>query len=60
VEKVAEQTARWESFDADTLRRYFTTLDFSLGPDQLVGVREFARRVGFDPETAIHLLPPAP
>jgi chorismate dehydratase len=59
VEKVAEQTARWESFDADTLRRYFTTLDFSLGPDQLVGVREFARRVGFDPETAIHLLPPA-
>jgi chorismate dehydratase len=46
VEKVAEQAARWETFDADLLRRYFTTLDFSLGPQQLAGVAEFARRVG--------------
>ncbi len=46
VEKVAEQAARWEAFDADLLRRYFTTLDFSLGPEQLAGAAEFARRVG--------------
>ncbi|MEU7020522.1 menaquinone biosynthesis protein [Streptomyces sp. NPDC046203] len=46
VTKVAEQAARWESFDAELLERYFRTLDFRFGPDQLVGVREFARRVG--------------
>jgi chorismate dehydratase len=46
VEKVAEQSARWELFDAALLRRYFTTLDFSLGAEQLTGIAEFARRVG--------------
>ncbi|MFI6344745.1 menaquinone biosynthetic enzyme MqnA/MqnD family protein [Streptomyces sp. NPDC050560] len=46
VDKVAEQAARWESFDKDVLARYFTTLDFRFGPDQLGGVTEFARRVG--------------
>ncbi|MGH6655913.1 MAG: menaquinone biosynthetic enzyme MqnA/MqnD family protein [Actinocrinis sp.] len=46
VGKIAEQTARWESFDAAALEKYFTTLDFSLGARQLDGVREFARRVG--------------
>lgn len=46
VVKVAEQAARWESFDARLLERYFTTLDFRFGPDQLAGVREFARRTG--------------
>ncbi|MGC5343174.1 menaquinone biosynthetic enzyme MqnA/MqnD family protein [Streptomyces sp. DT171] len=46
VTKVAEQAARWEVFDAEVLERYFTTLDFRFGPDQLRGVREFARRVG--------------
>ncbi|MEU6340741.1 menaquinone biosynthesis protein [Streptomyces sp. NPDC046977] len=56
VEKVAEQAARWESFDADTLQRYFTTLDFSLGRDQLTGIAEFARRVGFPPRARVHLL----
>lgn len=56
VAKVAEQAARWESFDADTLQRYFTTLDFSLGPDQLTGIAEFARRVGFPPRARVHLL----
>lgn len=56
VEKVAEQAARWESFDADTLQRYFTTLDFSLGQDQLTGIAEFARRVGFPPRARVHLL----
>ncbi|TDC76858.1 menaquinone biosynthesis protein [Streptomyces hainanensis] len=45
VTKVAEQAARWEDFDAETLERYFTTLDFSLGERQLAGVAEFARRI---------------
>lgn len=59
VEKVAEQAAHWEAFDADLLRRYFTTLDFSLGPEQLAGLTDFARRVGFPPEARVTLLPPA-
>jgi chorismate dehydratase len=46
VGKVAEQAARWEAFDAELLERYFTTLDFRFGEDQLAGVREFARRTG--------------
>ncbi|MCK7623630.1 menaquinone biosynthesis protein [Streptomyces sp. RS10V-4] len=46
VGKVAEQAARWEHFDEAVLERYFTTLDFRFGPDQLRGVTEFARRVG--------------
>jgi chorismate dehydratase len=60
VDKVAAQAARWEDFDAATLERYFTTLDFSFGPRQLAGVREFARRVArqieVDPEVSIELL----
>jgi chorismate dehydratase len=58
VEKVAEQAARWEAFSADVLSRYFTTLDFSLGADQLAGIAEFARRVGFPPRSRVELLPP--
>lgn len=46
VGKVAETAARWEAFDAELLERYFTTLDFRFGADQLAGVREFARRTG--------------
>ncbi|KUN08754.1 menaquinone biosynthesis protein [Streptomyces yokosukanensis] len=46
VGKVAEQAARWESFDETTLAQYFTTLDFSFGSSQLAAVAEFARRVG--------------
>ncbi|MFG2290473.1 menaquinone biosynthetic enzyme MqnA/MqnD family protein [Streptomyces sp. NPDC048595] len=46
VAKVAEQAARWETFDEPVLERYFTTLDFRFGADQLRGVAEFARRVG--------------
>lgn len=57
VTKVAEQAARWESFDADLLRRYFTTLDFSLGAEQLAGIAEFARRVGFPDTARVELLP---
>jgi chorismate dehydratase len=44
VEQVAAQAARWETLDAATLARYFRTLDFSLGPRQLAGLAEFARR----------------
>ncbi len=44
VDDVATQAARWEVFDAATLATYFRTLDFSLGPRQLDGLVEFARR----------------
>jgi len=61
VDKVAEAAARWEAFDAGTLARYFTTLDFSLGERQLAGLREFARRVaplaGLAAVPAVELLP---
>lgn len=56
VEKVAEQASQWESFDADLLRRYFTTLDFSLGAEQLAGIAEFGRRVGFPAQARVELL----
>ncbi len=44
LDDVAAAAARWEPFDASTLAQYFRTLDFSLGPRQVEGVREFARR----------------
>lgn len=44
VTKVAEHAARWEPFDTAVLERYFTTLDFRLGRQQLSGVAEFVRR----------------
>ena len=44
VDEIAARAARWEVFDAATLARYFRTLDFSLGPRQLDGLAEFARR----------------
>lgn len=53
VTKVADQAARWEAFDAELLERYFTTLDFRFGPEQLAGVREFARRTGPDTGYAV-------
>jgi chorismate dehydratase len=53
VDEVAATAARWEDFDAPTLVRYFTTLDFSLGERQLAGLAEFARlvapRIGLAP-----------
>ncbi|MGA4840293.1 menaquinone biosynthetic enzyme MqnA/MqnD family protein [Streptomyces sp. G45] len=62
VTKVAEQAARWESFDAGVLERYFTTLDFRFGAPQLEGVAEFARRVGpttgFPDDVRVELLTP--
>ncbi|MGA8112200.1 MAG: menaquinone biosynthesis protein [Actinocatenispora sp.] len=62
LDKVCEQAARWEAFDAATLRRYYATaLDFSLGTRQLAGIAEFARRVGgptagFPPDVPIRIL----
>jgi len=51
VDKVAEQAARWESFDAELLRRYYAeALDFSFGERQLTGLREFADRIGMSTE----------
>lgn len=44
VDDVAAQAARWEVFDAETLARYFRTLDFSLGARQVEGLVEFGRR----------------
>jgi chorismate dehydratase len=44
VGDVARDAARWEAFDSELLARYFTTLDFRLGPRQQDGIREFARR----------------
>ncbi|MER7917426.1 MULTISPECIES: menaquinone biosynthetic enzyme MqnA/MqnD family protein [unclassified Streptomyces] len=62
VDKVAEQAAHWEAFDARTLARYFTTLDFSFGDAQLAAVAEFARRVGpttgFPADVKVELLRP--
>ena len=43
LDEVAEAAARWEPFDAATLATYFRALDFSLGADQIAGIREFAR-----------------
>ncbi|MCS0639107.1 menaquinone biosynthesis protein [Streptomyces sp. LP05-1] len=62
VGKVAEQAARWESFDAELLEKYFTTLDFRFGAEQLAGVREFARltgpSTGFPADVEVELLKP--
>jgi chorismate dehydratase len=44
LDEVAESAARWEPFDAATLATYFRALDFSLGEQQVAGIREFARR----------------
>jgi chorismate dehydratase len=44
VDEVAAQASRWEVFDGPTLANYFRTLDFSLGPRQVAGLREFAGR----------------
>jgi chorismate dehydratase len=44
LDEAAAAAARWEPFDAATLASYFRVLDFSLGPRQVAGVCEFARR----------------
>jgi chorismate dehydratase len=55
LDEVAAAAARWEPFDAATLASYFRRLDFSLGPRQVTGLREFARRAAAVGET-----PPLP
>ncbi len=55
VDDVARDAARWEEFDPELLARYFTTLDFRLGPRQQEGVREFAKRAA-----AVGAVPPLP
>lgn len=45
VREVAASAARWSAFDAATLERYFTTLDFSLGPRQVEGLLAFAAKL---------------
>jgi len=44
LDEVATAAARWEPFDAATLASYFRVIDFSLGPRQVAGLCEFARR----------------
>ncbi|MBT8227185.1 MAG: menaquinone biosynthesis protein [Dactylosporangium sp.] len=44
LDDLAVAAARWEPFEASTLARYFRILDFSLGPRQVAGLCEFARR----------------
>jgi chorismate dehydratase len=44
LDTVATVAARWEPFSAGTLAAYFRALDFSLGPRQIAGLREFAAR----------------
>lgn len=55
LDEVARAAARWEPFDAAALATYFRLLDFSLGPRQVAGLREFARRA-----TAAGAAPPLP
>jgi len=55
LDEVAAAAARWEPFDAPTLAAYFRSLDFSLGPRQIAGLREFAGRA-----TAAGAAPPLP
>jgi chorismate dehydratase len=55
LDEAAAAAARWEPFDAATLASYFRVLDFSLGPRQIQGVYEFARRA-----SALGAVPPLP
>ena len=57
VDEVAAAAARWEVFDAATLATYFRTLDFSLGPRQVDGLVEFARRAALEGTVDSHVTP---
>jgi chorismate dehydratase len=57
LDVVAARAARWEPFDAATLRSYFGTLDFSLGDRQRAGVAEFARRAAAWGEVPVGVSP---
>src|SRR5262249_37849841 len=56
---IAGGAARWEVFARDTRAGYFRTLAFALGPRQLAGLCEFARRAaplaGTDPAAVVEL-----
>ncbi|MQY25792.1 menaquinone biosynthetic enzyme MqnA/MqnD family protein [Nocardia aurantia] len=57
MDELCERTARWEQFDAGTLRRYYTdALNFGLGPRQQQGIAEFAARTGFGVNVGATLL----
>jgi len=46
MDEICEQAARYQDFDAATLKRYYIdALDFTLGDRQLAGIAEFARRI---------------
>jgi chorismate dehydratase len=44
LDEAARAAARWEPFSEQALAEYFRALDFALGPRQVAGLREFARR----------------
>ncbi|TCJ97359.1 menaquinone biosynthetic enzyme MqnA/MqnD family protein [Nocardia alba] len=47
IDEVSQRIARWEDFDAELLRRYYThALNYDLGDRQYAGIAEFARRAG--------------
>jgi chorismate dehydratase len=56
LDAVAAAAARWEPFSAAELADYFRALDFSLGPRQVAGLREFAARAAA--RGAVPALPP--
>ena len=55
LDTVATAAAQWEPFSPAELGGYFRALDFSLGPRQVEGLREFAARA-----TAAGEAPPLP
>jgi chorismate dehydratase len=55
IDELSVAAARWETFDAVILARYFRILDFSLGARQIAGLREFAARAA-----ALGEAPPLP
>ncbi|WP_328661975.1 menaquinone biosynthetic enzyme MqnA/MqnD family protein [Nocardia salmonicida] len=47
IDEVSQRIARWEDFDAELLRRYYTrALKYDLGDRQYAGIAEFASRIG--------------
>ncbi|MDH7479290.1 MAG: menaquinone biosynthesis protein [Syntrophomonadaceae bacterium] len=44
LREIAENAARWESMDAQTLQEYFRGLEFQLGPSQQAGLLEYYRQ----------------
>ena len=50
VHEVCEHACRWEPFEPEALKQYYTTaLDFGLSDRHLRGIKEFARRAGAGP-----------